>query len=418
MSKRADDDESSHAAAAHKRGHAAAPQDESPPPSSAASPSLTQASSSSIPKIPLALIADLILPFIVDRATWNSVYCASRELCLAGKKMTPPWPNTTLDFGCRVAEVCRVAFSPSGSHLAAGVWGVNTDQHVVHVWDRWGKETLFVGQTGDISCLEYSSDGKYLASGSDRDGSIRLWHCSESFHAASSNIFRAETLPAQAVEALLDRRFAILTLSFSRTDSNLLASGGANGDFKVWNVKDQTCIHSFDPGAGIIRSLFFAGSAESACIAVGNTGSIIRLLKAEDSSDYKSETIGEGAAGRSVFSPSGSFLAASRYSCIDGATSSTLRLYELETMTKTQSVVMPGVGAKVTYFAISPDNKQLIFGDYKGRSRLIQSDDFNIQRNLNEKRRSSCTAMSVAFDPTGRVLAFGRGDGTLELLTL
>jgi WD40 repeat protein len=174
---------------AHK-GHATAPQDESPLPSASASASasssLAQASSSSIPKIPLDLIADLILQFVADRATWNSVYCASKDLCLAGKKMTPPWPNKT--FNNLGDKVRPVAFSPSGSQLAFGMhatdYELNTHQSVVHVWDRWGKETLLAGHTGYIVCLEYSSDGKYLASGC-QDGSILLWR-TESFHAASS----------------------------------------------------------------------------------------------------------------------------------------------------------------------------------------------------------------------------------------
>jgi hypothetical protein len=90
MSKRSIRGESS--STAHKR-RGTVPRDEDPLPSASASASLArQVSSSSIPKIPLDLIADLILPFVADRATWNNVCCASKDLCLAGKKMTPPWP--------------------------------------------------------------------------------------------------------------------------------------------------------------------------------------------------------------------------------------------------------------------------------------------------------------------------------------
>jgi WD40 repeat protein len=95
------------------------------------------------------LIAGLILPFIANRTTWNNVCCASKELYLAGKNMTPPWPKTTLNFEGNGRAVRNVAFSPSGSHLAFG-----TDQDRVHVWDRWGKETLLDGNTGTICCLE------------------------------------------------------------------------------------------------------------------------------------------------------------------------------------------------------------------------------------------------------------------------
>jgi hypothetical protein len=129
--------------ATHKR-HATAPQDEGPLPSPSPSPS-----PSSNPKIPADLIAGLILPFVADQITWNDVHCASKELCLAGKNMTPPWPNKAFnDLGHEVREV---AFSPSGSQLALGV---NTVRHngacqtAVRIWDRWGKETLLVAHTG------------------------------------------------------------------------------------------------------------------------------------------------------------------------------------------------------------------------------------------------------------------------------
>jgi hypothetical protein len=59
------------------------------------------------------LIADLILPFVADRATWNTVCSASNELRRAGKKMTPPWPNKV--FNLLGHSVDRVRFSPSGS---------------------------------------------------------------------------------------------------------------------------------------------------------------------------------------------------------------------------------------------------------------------------------------------------------------
>jgi hypothetical protein len=116
MSKRSIRHESSHNAA-HKR-QAAAPQDDGLLPSESASASLAQqALSLSIPKTPLDLIADLILPLVPDRETWNSVHSASKHLRRAGKKMTPPWPNKVFNVG-RHASVFDIAFSPSGSQLA------------------------------------------------------------------------------------------------------------------------------------------------------------------------------------------------------------------------------------------------------------------------------------------------------------
>jgi WD40 repeat protein len=393
--------------AAHKR-HAVAPQDEGPLlllPSS--SSSLAQQASSTS----LHLIADLILPFVPDRATWNNLYSTSKELHAAGKKMTPPWPNKSFNVGSNV-HVRHVAFSPSGSQLAFCV--NNAYQHVVHVWDRWGMERLIGGHTEYIYCLEYSLDGEYLASGS-ADGSIRISN-RESCDATSS----PTRTPKEADKILLGSRSVfIVTLSFSRTDSNILASGGSNGDVKVWNIKERACVHSFDSGGGSIRSLFFAGGIDSACLAATHDMSIIRLWRPEGSSEFASETIGNTDVSRCiprpVFSPSGSFLATSFSSRTGNGNESTIALYELDTMTKTQSVVMPGFIA--THLAVSPDSKQLVVVGRKGRIRLLQTDDFSIQRDMDTTGEAKAVCSS-AFDPTCRFLAVGYQDGRLELRSL
>jgi WD40 repeat protein len=318
--------------------------------------------------------------------------------------------------------VRNLVFSPSGSQLAFCINNRNTpDQYVVHVWDRWGKETLLEGNTEYMYCIEYSLDGEYLASGS-RTGSIRIWH-SESFRTKSSRtqIERPTRTPKQADIILVGSDLCSTALSFSRTDSNLLASGGSNGEIKLWNVLEQACIHSFNSG-GFIRSLFFAGGTDSACIALTYDMSIIRLWRAEGSSDFASETIGEVDPGGfpprdAVFSPSGSFLASIFNSRSGNVYESTLALYEVETMTKTQSFVMPDLFA--TFVAVSPNSKQLVCVGDNARIRLFQTDNLSIQRALEvSAARAIPAVLSVAFGPTCRFIAVGCDGGRLELRSL
>jgi WD40 repeat protein len=173
--------------------------------------------------LPINLIAALILPYVQDRATWNNVCIANKELREAGKRMRPPWPNTTLIVGG--TAVMAVAFSPCTSFLVCGSSG-----GVVHVWDRQGKHTRLEGHTEEVTCLQYSLDGKYLASGS-LDKSIRLWP------------LKTESADHSIILAGNDS-FAT-ALAFSPTDLNLLASGSVAGEIKLWDAINRVCIHVF-----------------------------------------------------------------------------------------------------------------------------------------------------------------------------
>jgi WD40 repeat protein len=318
------------------------------------------------------LIAGLILPFIADRMTWDNVCCASKELYLAGKNLTPPWPSKAFtNIRGNNLAVQALAFSPSGSHLAFGT-------NIVHVWDRWGKKTLLRGNTGFISCLEYSSDGTYLASVvSGQGGSIRLWH-TVSFHTTSTKTYSetptARPLVHQAdISILLGNHSSVAALAFSRTDSNLLASVGWLGNIKLWNVKEQACIHSFQvPRKNIRPTLLFAGGDRSVCNAVLSTGSMIRLWRAAGSSEFTTEVIvipGASLLGQVLdqrdptgtvcpsFSPCGSFLTIAYSSPSREGRGTRIDFYDLGTMLKSQSVVLPLFDSLRS--ALSPDSKQL-----------------------------------------------------------
>jgi WD40 repeat protein len=267
--------------------------------------------------------------------------------------------------------------------------------------------------------MEYSLDGEHLAVGC-LDGSIRIWH-TESFHATTSHPHMEipTRTPKQADVILVDSGFLFEALSFSRTDSNLLASGYYGGVIKVWNIKEQACIHTFDPLLGPIRSLFFAGGTDIACLALAGT-SVIRLWNPEGSSDSASGIIGnidasEGCRLSAVFCPSGSFLATSKRPYTHTGTALTVTLYALDTTTTTK---IQSVGLIANCIAVTPDSKQLAVGSYSGRIHFLQTDDFSHQRDLDLGGVEIISFSSIAFDPTGRVLAYGGHGGRLELRTL
>ena len=125
---------------------------------------------SALPIIPGNLIAQLILPFVGDRTTWNNLCMANKELHEANHKWIPPWPEKgSIQVGSRVT--C-VALSPNGTHVA---WG--SHDRFLHMWDATGPHTCLDGHSNRITHLFYSQDGRNLVSAS-RDNSVRPWDTS------------------------------------------------------------------------------------------------------------------------------------------------------------------------------------------------------------------------------------------------
>ena len=77
-----------------------------------------------VPPLPTTIWVNQVLPFLADRKSFNDLARTSKEIhnisqqLIAARKITPPWPNTSIWVGSRSA--CSVAFSPDGGLLASG----------------------------------------------------------------------------------------------------------------------------------------------------------------------------------------------------------------------------------------------------------------------------------------------------------
>jgi WD40 repeat protein len=371
---------------------------------------------SSVPSIiPINLIAVLILPYVKDRSTWNSVCCANKELREAGKKMRPPWPNSTLSVGGTDA-VWAVAFSPCKSFLACSI----DEESVIHVWNRHGEQTRLEGHTDGITCLQYSLDGRYLASGSF-DESIRLWRISSESAARSSPSEESRNRASDIT--LLGHRTGTYALDFSPTDSNLLASGSMHGEIKLWDVINQVCIHSFHPQPSIISTIFFLPGDDIRCYGVTSRCRMIRIVRnkrMEFISTILEEPYSLGRCPLAAFSPCGTCFASMSYMGV--GTNWELAMFDLSTMAKTQSVSLTGYG-RLPGIAMSPDGKKLAIVNRSGGIRIFECHDLTIQNYVNTMDLRPDEAKGtgfcpVAFDPTSRVYAVGCLDGRVELRTI
>jgi len=109
-----------------------------------------------------------------------------------------------------------------------------------------------------VTCITFSPDGRYLASGAS-DGSVRLWRVNPSSHLES-----------------LECESRVNALSF-HPDGKHLVAGLNNGEVKIWHLNlrylTQVSSTSFDSGLGGIGAVAFSRDGEL-LVAGGDNGRV------------------------------------------------------------------------------------------------------------------------------------------------
>jgi WD40 repeat protein len=336
-------------------------------------------------------------------------------------------------------SVFHVAFSPDGASIATG-----SANGAVTLWSAEKLDRIYgpaMEHDRGIYGLEFSPDGKKLASAS-ADQSARLWDV------AAMTAHSEE--PSKSLDGYSE---GVYSIAFRPPDTNMLATGHADGTVTLWNLSDQPRIaHQIEVVSGEVNALAFgpggkllvaaqgkaivvwdagkrkwqtdalqghqlpvtsvAVSPRSSLIASASQDMTIRLWDSASGRQLGASLKGHAASVNAVaFSPRGDLLASA-------SDDKTIRLWKIgeqrpDGIDAELIAELTGHTDAVLCVAFSPDGNTLASG---GSDKTVRLWDVQSGRQIGQPlAKHAAPVFRVAFHPDGKRLASGDRDGSLIL---
>ena len=274
---------------------------------------------------------------------------------------------------CAVVAALAMASLPISSAFAQGAPGI--------FWFGAGQAAIDV--------VVYSPDGTLLATGSDTEGTVKIWNV------ASGDLIRT----------IVARHGYVAGLAFSE-DGNLLATAGealfgaADDAVAIWRVSDGSLVRSFATDFHNANGVVFGPGATTLIAAVGSEARLWRiadgaLLRTFTGHDFTVFAVALSPDGQTLATASGD-KTAKLWRVSDGTLLHTLRGHEFLVVT----------------VAFAPDGQTLATGSWDHFVKLWRVSDGAQLRSLGGH---SAAVTSVAFNSSGNLLATSGQDGVIVL---
>jgi eukaryotic-like serine/threonine-protein kinase len=321
-------------------------------------------------------------------------------------------------------EVTSMAYAPNGEFIvSSGMDGI------VEFWDPQSHELLRVlagGSKDMVAGLAISPDSTRLAA-SGRDGCLALWDLTNKDALISSEVFeqglrclvfdQTNRLFAGSIDGgilvwpdavsnsikLGEHEKDVYALAISPA-SRWLASGGGEGQIKIWDIKSLECVATFAGHQAAVRSLAFSpdgqllasGSYDSTvCIWELDAGQVLHRLDGHTEQVY-------GVA----FAPNGKTLA----SC---SRDELIKLWDVASGDELETII----GNRFTIYGVAyaPNGKQLFSGAF---DKTLRYWDMTATREISVLQNHEKSIQSIAFSPDGQWIASASEDESVAICSL
>ena len=290
-------------------------------------------------------------------------------------------------------EISCINFSPDGKTLASGGW-----EETIVLWDvsTGQQKAVLTEHKGHVRNLSFSSDCKILASGHG-DGTVRLW----------------DVKTARLKKVLCRHSSHVYGMSFSPTDNDLLVSGSRD-ELWLWDVakgKHQSIyihhvIFDVEPDGSKIYEqpavLRLSFSLDGKTLATTHLDRTVRLWDIETKT---AKTIFKGHTDfvhRVRFSPDGKTL-------VGGSWEETVLLWDVTT--GEQKATLIGHTSDIKSVAFSADGRTIASND----GNTVRLWDTTIGKQKNTLRGYTPSVNSIEYSPDGTVIASAGSDGKVRL---